>query len=161
METIIPLVIVSLLLWQAVSYARVVFLRRHLMMPAVERFLRREDASKMQKTLAKEAFSDALSPSLPLDMLRAHRMQQRLKSNREMGEKEKEFMAECLEKSSANEALSEIIHIMFKLNLKFNTPLHFVCFLCRLETRQPVRAEIVKEEFGSAYADLKHHHQHV
>lgn len=163
METVIPLVIVFALLLQAVCYARVVFLRRHLMLPLVERFLKRTDASQVQKKLATDAFQDALSVSLPVNLLRAHRAQGKLNELRDDSEQE-EMMAICMEKTAANDALSEIIYVMFKLNLKFNTPLHFLCFLLRAEWKKLPEAQMVQtvqDQFGSVYVDLKHQHQHV
>lgn len=162
MEIIIPVVIVFALLWQAVSYARVVFLRRHLMMPLVERFLKRVDASDLQKKLAADAFQDALSVLLPIHLLRAHLAQERDKVNLVEDVEQKEFMAHCMEETPANEALSEIIYMMFKLNLKFNKPLHFISFICRRGSNHSSRIhrDKVKQEVGSVYADLKHQHQH-
>lgn len=164
METVIPLVIVFALLLQAVCYARVVFLRRHLMLPLVERFLKRTDASQVQKRLATDAFQDALSVSLPVNLLRAHRAQGKLNALRDDDPENEEMMAICMEKTAANDALSEIIYVMFKLNLKFNTPLHFVCFLFRAEWKELPEAQMVQavqDQFGSVYVDLKHQHQHV
>ncbi|EFD6890635.1 TPA: hypothetical protein ROR13_002187 [Escherichia coli] len=161
METIIPLVIVFALLWQAVSYARVVFLRRHLMMPQVERYLARKDASLLQKKLATDAFHDALSFTLPVKILMAHRVQEKNKANKVENSNQKKFMAHCMEKSPANEALGEIIHTMFSLNYKFNAPLHLVCYLFRLDISKVAESRTVRDEVGSVYADLKHQHQHV
>ncbi|MEY8710468.1 hypothetical protein [Mangrovibacter phragmitis] len=162
MEIIIPVVIVFALLWQAVTYARVVFLRRHLMMPLVERFLKRVDASDLQKKLAADAFQDALSVSLPIHLLRAHRAQERDKANLVENVAQKELIEHCMEKTPANEALSEIIYMMFKLNLKFNKPLHFISLICRMGFSESsgIHRDRVREEFGSVYADLKHQHQH-
>ncbi|MEG6240436.1 hypothetical protein UXN57_00780 [Enterobacter hormaechei] len=161
METVIPLVIVFALLLQAVSYARVVFLRRHWMMPMVERYVRRPDASPVQKKIATEAFQDALTFSLPLNLLLARRAQE--KADRVELPGEKEFLDHCTQKTSANEALGEIIQVMLRLNLKFNTPLHLVCLLSRLRVRSFALAEVhtVQEQVGNAYVDLKHQHQHV
>lgn len=77
MEIVIPVAMIFLVVFQVVSYARVVFLRRHLMKPLVERYLLRQDASNIQKRLAVEAFKDALSISLPIKLLIGHKVRER------------------------------------------------------------------------------------
>lgn len=61
MEMLIPLIIVAFIVIHVIMYAFTIFLRRHFMLPLVEKFLAREDASLLQKSIAVDAFQDAIS----------------------------------------------------------------------------------------------------
>lgn len=51
MEMLIPLIIVAFIVIHVIMYAFTIFLRRHFMLPLVEKFLAREDASLLQKSM--------------------------------------------------------------------------------------------------------------
>ncbi|HGR4375313.1 TPA: hypothetical protein ACL7D4_004011 [Klebsiella pneumoniae] len=159
MEIVIPVAMIFLVVFQVVSYARVVFLRRHLMKPLVERYLLRQDASNIQKRLAVEAFKDALSISLPIKLLIGHKAREREQAGNVLKNKEDSaFMAHCMQENPANEALAELISLMFSLNVKFNIVLHFVCLLFRVKWRSLTDFREVRNSVGNAYVDLKHQH---
>lgn len=126
METIISVLIIGVIFFHVGMYARVAYLRRHLMLGRVMDFLDREDATLWMKDVAHNAFKDTLSLKLPLSMLGSSKLK---KENPELAKKisleVSAFESEAKEHAEAYNELFEIISMMFKLNFQFNFLLFF------------------------------------
>lgn len=132
METILPIVIVLTILLQAGMYARAVFLRRQLMLNRVLDFLDRSDATVEMKATAQNAFEDALSVRLPINIMNFSKschdnpgMKEEV--DRVNVEREREWSSEHLVHSL--EELNKIVGIMFYINRKFNKIIYLYVLL--------------------------------
>ncbi|ATX92774.1 hypothetical protein SD415_10290 [Citrobacter braakii] len=167
MEMLIPLIIVAFIVIHVIMYAFTIFLRRHFMLPLVEKFLAREDASLLQKSIAVDAFQDAISVLLPLHLLRGHLALRRDKekpSTLDLDEENSiDLLKHCTEPSDVNNSLNEILQMMFRLNRKFNMILMVISSIAGVDFKKLVlelQLSQVKSEDGNVYVDIKHQHQH-
>ncbi|ECY5873978.1 hypothetical protein A4L20_07140 [Salmonella enterica subsp. enterica serovar Telelkebir] len=153
---IILVLIAGVAIGQAALYARVTYLRRHIMLPKVMSYLERADASVVQKKLAQDAFLDALSFSMPLKVLREYRRRKNMDKNisPELKKLKENIIRHCEENTSANCELMDIISLMFMLNFRFNFVLHIYAGIKRCSISNEVPSE-AKE----AYAKLRYQHQ--
>ncbi|EFH8163155.1 hypothetical protein L6019_RS23625 [Escherichia coli] len=150
MTAFISIMIVALIVTPVALYARAAYLRRRFMLDQVMQFLNSPAATISQKTIARHAFLDALSISLPLKVLAAHKHIQESVNSREF----KEFIKLCEEDTESQRKLTEIVDMMFRINVSFNLPLHIYASMKRCSVTKKVSPEIKK-----AYAEFRHQHQ--
>ncbi|MFW7225993.1 MULTISPECIES: hypothetical protein [unclassified Serratia (in: enterobacteria)] len=128
MNNIIPLLIVFSIIFQIVTFARVVYLRRINMLERVIQYQKRTDATVRMKFLACSAFHETVSIKLPWDMVGISIEMQKGSIIHECTDVEMITLVEQCAPSAIE--LQEIISQMLKLNRKFNGIMHFAAF-CR------------------------------
>lgn len=169
MEMLIPLIIVAFVFIHVIMYAFAVFLRRHFMLPMVEKFLAREDASLMQKSIAVDAFQDAVSVSLPIKIIRGHLALRKAKERSQTVEGSvdvdtaAELIKHCTEQTDVNDSLNEIFLMMFRLNGKFNMILMAFSSIAGVNFKKlalELQLNQLSAKAGNVYVDGKHQHQH-
>lgn len=130
METIIPLIVLAAVLYQAFTYFRAVYVRRMVMRKKVMDFLDREDASLRLKEFAVHAFCDSVSVKLPLGLMEFRK--KRKKNDPSVNKAERKFHESSRKDTSsafAKQELASIIEMMFTINLMFNKPLFWITCL--------------------------------
>ena len=125
MSIFIPLFVIAIIFSFAINYYRVIFLRRHLMFMKVEAFIARNDTSDRMLYIVNEAFKDAVSISLPINMYLSNRSFEKLPKAEQNKLHDKEIEDHEL---AANE-MEEIIMLMFKINRKLTFPIHFILYI--------------------------------
>jgi len=168
METVIPILVLAFVVIHVIAYAFAIVIRRYVMLPLVEKFMEREDASILLKSIVVDAFHDAVSVKLPIKLLQGHLAMKRQKEvEQDMREPESDeaeqfdLVSHCSKPTPANEALNEILYTMFRINRKFNIVLFVICSLWRLDFKKvAVDIQQIQHESGSVYVDMKHQHQH-
>lgn len=168
MDIVIPIIIVAFVVLHVLAYAFAILIRRHVMLPAIERFLSREDASLLQKSIVVDAFHDAVSVMLPMKLLRGHlamrrqkEAQPKLQQTEKQDNEEFDLLDHCSEPTAANAALNEILFMMFKINRKFNIIFFIICALAGMDFKKvALNLKQLQEESGPVYVDIKHQHQH-
>lgn len=153
MEIIIPLIVLTIVMYQAYTYFRAVYVRRMVMRKKVLDFLEREDASLRLKDFAVHAFCDSASFRLPLGLMDFRK--KRKENDPAIKKAEKKFNEAARKDTSsafAKQELESIIEMMFTINLMFNKPLFLIACL----TAATVKVER-KEVSRDFYLDVMQH----
>lgn len=152
MYTLIPLFFISIVFGFAFMYFRVIFMRRHLMLLKVERFLERSDVSESMLHTVNEAFKDAISLTLPITMYKAHNAF----NNLSQAEKDAFLISNEEEIAIGSKEMTEIITLMFKINNKITFPLRFCITMIEIiQSTQPNTHNIKTFKHDIEYTDIK------
>lgn len=157
MDAFIALTLVGTIFLHVGLYARSAYLRRHIMLPRVMDYLRREDVSPLQKKVAQEAFQDALSVRMPLGIKKTVVRRVRNKTPDNVVTTQDNLIDHMADETPANIELMKIIQIMFWINFRFNFLLYLLVGLLRFRFRASIRSK--SAEVSRAYADIKIQHQ--
>jgi len=157
MEITLPIVIVSLLFYQAYLYGKAVYMRRMVMMKRVTMFLERTDASDQLKMLAATAFVDSLSLKLPFQLVSFRKKRQDNDPGAKRAERRaKENLRKDRSSLHARQELDSLIEMMFTINLSFNKPLVILASLPHFRVeRKPVPKDFYAESFQHGHMKIK------